>query len=53
MCDELREYEPLFRERTGLVLDPYFSGLFAPLAHSHSARPENFNNLVRREVSAG
>src|SRR5207302_10005782 len=34
ICDELREYEPLFRERTGLVLDPYFSGLFAPLAHS-------------------
>ena len=26
MCDELREYEDLFRERTGLVLDPYFSG---------------------------
>ena len=26
MCEELREYEPLFRERTGLVLDPYFSG---------------------------
>jgi len=26
ICDELREYEPLFRERTGLVLDPYFSG---------------------------
>jgi len=26
MCDELREYEPLFRERTGLRLDPYFSG---------------------------
>src|SRR5204863_8528726 len=26
MCDELRQYEPLFRERTGLVLDPYFSG---------------------------
>ena len=27
-CDELREggYEPLVRERTGLVLDPYFSG---------------------------
>jgi glycerol kinase len=27
-CDELREdgKEPLFRERTGLVLDPYFSG---------------------------
>jgi glycerol kinase len=27
-CDELREagFEPLFRERTGLVLDPYFSG---------------------------
>jgi glycerol kinase len=25
MCDELREYEPLFKERTGLVLDPYFS----------------------------
>src|SRR6202011_3022552 len=27
-CDELREagYEPLFRERTGLVLDSYFSG---------------------------
>src|SRR5262245_8422289 len=26
MCDALRIYEPLFRERTGLVLDPYFSG---------------------------
>jgi glycerol kinase len=27
-CDELREagHEPLIRERTGLVLDPYFSG---------------------------
>ena len=27
-CDELKEagQEPLFRERTGLVLDPYFSG---------------------------
>ena len=27
-CDELRErgYEPLVRDRTGLVLDPYFSG---------------------------
>ena len=27
-CDELREQgrEPLFRDRTGLVLDPYFSG---------------------------
>jgi glycerol kinase len=27
-CDELREagHEPLFRRRTGLVLDPYFSG---------------------------
>src|SRR4051812_18387067 len=27
-CDELREagYERLIRERTGLVLDPYFSG---------------------------
>jgi glycerol kinase len=27
-CDELREqgHEPLFRERTGLVLDPYFTG---------------------------
>src|SRR5204863_2305444 len=25
MCDALREYELLFRERTGLVLDPYFS----------------------------
>src|SRR5436305_13776991 len=28
MCDALRAqgHEPLFRERTGLVLDPYFSG---------------------------
>ncbi len=25
LCDALREHEPLFRERTGLVLDPYFS----------------------------
>ena len=28
MCEEMREkgFEPLFRERTGLLLDPYFSG---------------------------
>src|SRR5258708_23243889 len=26
ICDELSEYEDLVRERTGLVLDPYFSG---------------------------
>jgi glycerol kinase len=26
LCDALREQEPLVRERTGLVLDPYFSG---------------------------
>src|SRR5574341_1443266 len=28
LCDELRSQglEPLFRERTGLLLDPYFSG---------------------------
>ncbi|HEX9982639.1 MAG TPA: glycerol kinase GlpK [Thermoanaerobaculia bacterium] len=26
LCDALREHEPLVRERTGLVLDPYFSG---------------------------
>ena len=26
MCDELRDHEPLFRRKTGLVLDPYFSG---------------------------
>ncbi len=28
ICHELREqgYEPLFREKTGLLLDPYFSG---------------------------
>jgi glycerol kinase len=26
MCAGLREYEELFRERTGLVLDPYFPG---------------------------
>jgi glycerol kinase len=28
ICDELRErgLEPLFRERTGLLIDPYFSG---------------------------
>src|SRR5262249_59309284 len=26
MCEELRKHEALFRERTGLVLDPYFSG---------------------------
>ena len=25
-CDELREHEELFRERTGLVVDAYFSG---------------------------
>lgn len=26
MCDALRSHEPLFRQRTGLRLDPYFSG---------------------------
>ncbi|HEU4522935.1 MAG TPA: glycerol kinase GlpK, partial [Thermoanaerobaculia bacterium] len=26
MCDSLREHEPLFRRKTGLLLDPYFSG---------------------------
>jgi glycerol kinase len=26
LCDELREHEPLVRERTGLLLDAYFSG---------------------------
>jgi glycerol kinase len=26
LCDALREHEPLFIERTGLRLDPYFSG---------------------------
>jgi len=26
LCDALREHEQLFRERTGLVLDAYFSG---------------------------
>ena len=26
MCDQLREHEALFRARTGLVLDAYFSG---------------------------
>jgi len=26
ICSRLREYEPLFRRRTGLPLDPYFSG---------------------------
>jgi glycerol kinase len=26
ICDALRAHEPLFRRRTGLVLDPYFSG---------------------------
>jgi glycerol kinase len=41
MCDELREYEPLFRERTGLVLDPYFSGTKVRWLLDHiSADPE-------------
>ena len=26
MCDAMREHEPLIRRKTGLVLDPYFSG---------------------------
>ncbi|NOY81515.1 MAG: glycerol kinase GlpK [Kiritimatiellaeota bacterium] len=26
ICERLREFEPLFRRRTGLPLDPYFSG---------------------------
>ncbi|HUF26086.1 MAG TPA: glycerol kinase GlpK [Gemmatimonadaceae bacterium] len=26
LCDELRGHEPLFRKKTGLLLDPYFSG---------------------------
>jgi glycerol kinase len=42
MCDRLKiqGLEPLFRERTGLVLDPYFSGtkLAWILDHVHGAR---------------
>jgi glycerol kinase len=41
MCDALREYEPLFRERAGLVLDPYFSATKIRWLLDHSdADPE-------------
>lgn len=26
LCEKLKEYAPLFRKKTGLILDPYFSG---------------------------
>lgn len=47
-CQALREagYEPLFRERTGLVLDPYFSG--TKLAWLLEQSPE-----TRRRAEAG
>jgi glycerol kinase len=40
-CDELREAgkEPLFRERTGLVLDPYFSGTKIEWLIQHGVDP--------------
>jgi len=46
MCDELRQYEPLFRERTGLVLDPYFSGTkIRWLLDRHDARNLAFGTV--------
>ncbi len=49
VCDRLKREgrEPLFRERTGLVLDPYFSGtkLAWILDHVPGAR-ENFGRLA-------
>jgi glycerol kinase len=42
-CDELKEAgrEPLFRERTGLVLDPYFSGTKIEWMLRHGGVPES------------
>jgi glycerol kinase len=42
-CDELREqgYEPLVRERTGLLLDPYFSGTKLEWLFRDGAIPES------------
>jgi glycerol kinase len=42
-CDELKEagHEPLFRERTGLVLDPYFSGTKIEWMLRHGGVPED------------
>ena len=46
ICDELRHYEPLFRERTGLVLDPYFSGTkIRWLLDRHDARNLAFGTV--------
>ena len=46
ICDELRQYEPLFRERTGLVLDPYFSGTkIRWLLDRHDARNLAFGTV--------
>jgi glycerol kinase len=41
-CDELKQagHEPLFRERTGLVLDPYFSGTKIEWMLRHGGVPE-------------
>jgi glycerol kinase len=42
-CDELKHagHEPLFRERTGLVLDPYFSGTKIEWMLREGGVPEN------------
>ena len=56
-CDELKEEgrEPLFRERTGLVLDPYFSGHEDRVAGQHDGprrRRLRHDRLLARSTSS-
>jgi glycerol kinase len=46
MCDELRQHEPLFRERTGLVLDPYFSATKIRWLLDHITSPASAADLL-------
>ena len=53
ICEELRArgLEPLFRARTGLPLDPYFSG--TKLRHVLDARPGSRERAARGEILFG
>lgn len=53
MCEEMKEegLEPLFRERTGLILDPYFSGTKLKWIFDHDS--ELYARAVRGELAFG
>jgi len=51
ICDRLREHEPEIVRRTGLILDPYFSG--TKLKWLLDAKPELRARAARNELSFG